>query len=192
MTRFRDLVVDFRALDPTTELLAENEGSGWARTRWGVIGLARLESVPETTAEARAALDGAVQEAYSLLDSLPETRLPAEDLWNLTLLVSVPWRREEAPHHPEAYESLVGSAQDTRGARKLILWADESVANHFGRLTTPTNVDGGVLTDPLREVIATMSRDTAERDALEILFKGKLTQDDIDELVRVLGRDGPP
>jgi hypothetical protein len=173
----------------SAELLAANERCVWMRSKWGIVGTINLLDLPQDGTTLSVAIAAAVSHAYSLLDALPETRLPAGDLWNLTLLLSVPWTRADGAKRPAIHEPLRLLVQDTKGARKVILWSDETVKDHFGRLTTPRQVLSTPFTDPLRDTIAILARDTAEREALDLLFKRKLTQEDIDELVRVLGRE---
>jgi hypothetical protein len=176
---------DLILLDRDAELLAENSQTSWWRTGFGVIGIA--EVTEDATTRGLADLTHA---AYALLDFLPETRLPAQDLWNLTLVLAVPWSFEEVVREPGLLEALEAVAHDPTGARKIVLWSNETLRDHFGRLATAAEkVQGFNWNDPLREAIDTASRDEEERRSLEVLFKRKLGQDDIDALVRVLGRE---
>jgi hypothetical protein len=174
-------------LDPQAELLAESARVAWWRTAWGVIGVAELDDEQSITT-----LPDITRTAYALLDFLPEAKLPMDDLWNLTLVLAVPWTFQDATQHDRAWEALEAATRDTTGARKVILWSDERLADHFGRLTTAAQVQSSVLDDPLRDAIAEVSRDADERTALDALFKRRLSEDDVDDLVCVLGREKRP
>ena len=181
----RDLRSELTAIDPGAELLAENSQTSWWRTGFGILGLAGVDEEGITRG-----LSEITRGAYTLLDFLPEAKLPTSDLWNLTLVLAVPWTAEEAIKDSAVYGALEAATHDTTGARKVVMWSNERLRDHFGRLTTATAQPRGLSwNDPLREEIASVSRDAEERTALEVLFKRKLTQDDIDGLVHVLGRE---
>jgi hypothetical protein len=175
------------SIDKNARSLAASEYCEWVRSRPGIIGwvpLTRIESVPA----AEKCFQRLAAHAYSVLDSLPSESLSTEDLWNITLLVAVPLSRP-APDRATDLEQILGSIpNDLRGSRKIVLWFEDDVLNYFGPLRAGYDSWEPSAQDPLRVTLDRLAMDNVERDALELVFKRRLSQQDIDSLTDILSR----
>ncbi len=188
----RTLESGLRRVDPRAQVLVENERCEWVKSVFGILGLIRIS--PETGAHessaqgvARRIKQGA-DEAYALLDALPEERLSLEDVWNLLLFISVPWTQEEIGGLPELAAALFQIGQDTSGSRKIVLPRGASPLQHIGRMGGKGTPWIPSSPDPLRDAVRSVSRDDIDREALDVLFKARIGEADLDRLIQALAR----
>jgi len=174
--------VDFRA-----RRLAGDENAQWVRSRMGIVGVVNVSAAASSKA-VKEEIERSIRKAYALLDNLPEDELSLEDLWNLLLFVSVPWTQEEASAEDEIIAVLNEAVENTSGSRKIILWKDKSLIDHLGPMGRRGTLWLPSSPDPLRDALAATVRDSGEMDALEALFKARISEADLDEIIRVLGR----
>jgi hypothetical protein len=174
-------------LDGNARQLVEDEFCEWVRSRPGIIGivqLARFAPIQQSTNILRRL----IEHAYTLLDRLPQEKLSVQDIWNVTLLIAVPVAESELNRDSEIARALDAISRDVKGSRKVILWFDRSIGDYFGPLGEGRNLWKLSSDDPLRRTLEHVATDHVEREALEIIFKRRLSQEDIDELLRVLSR----
>jgi hypothetical protein len=74
------------------------------------------------------------------------------------------------------------------GSRKLVLWFDRTVGEYFGRLGEGRESWKLSSDDPLRQTLERVAANSEERNALEVIFKSRLSQEDIDELLQELSK----
>jgi hypothetical protein len=129
-----------------------------------------------------------IQHAYSLLDRLPREKLSVQDIWNVTLLIAVPIKELDLGRDSDIARSLHSISRDVTGSRKVVLWLDRRVADYFGPLGEGRQLWKLSSDDPLRGTLERLATDSVEREALEMVFKRRLSQENIEELLRVLSR----
>jgi hypothetical protein len=175
------------AVDPETELLTQNSQCEWDRCSIGVVGAVRVpsnSSVPNLTEQ----LELLRLNAYAAIDHVPAARLSTDELWTLLLVVAVPWSSEELKTRSAESSILRDFVSDTIGSRKLIVPSDEWV----GGLLSPVASGGPnwhpTTDDPLRDQLGESVENPEELAALEVLFKKRLSAEDFDRLVKLLGR----
>jgi len=174
-------------LDRKAKQLVDDEFCEWVRSRPGIIGivlLSRFVPIHRSTNFLRRL----IEHAYTLLDSLPQDKLSVPDIWNVTLLIAVPFKEPELDRNSEIAKSLDAISRDVTGSRKLILWFDRRIGDYFGPLGEGQHLWKISSDDPLRRTLDRIATDSVERQALETVFKRRLSQDDIDELLRILSR----
>jgi len=174
-------------LDRNAKQLIDNEFCEWIRSRPGIIGIvqvARFAPVQQLTNGLRRL----IEHAYNLLDSLPQEKLSVQDLWNVTLMIAVPLKESEIDRDSDIARSLRAISGDLAGSRKVVLWSDRRVADYFGPLGEGRHLWKLSSDDPLRQTLERLASDSVEREALEMVFKRRLSQEDIEELLRVLSR----
>lgn len=176
-----------RSIDPSAELLAADASCEWVRSTLAIVGRIALET-PLPADEAQRTISEKTAHAYAVLDDLPDAQLSSEDLWNLLLMISVPWKRTEIVKLPQIGRILSNFVADTSGSRKIILWADTSPKDNLGPLGKGAVAWMPPTDDPLRDVIEKSAQNDDERTALSSLFKRRIQDEDIDQLVRALGR----
>ncbi len=185
MSKATDCLIDrVRTVDADAVALVSAGTISWVRTRLGIVGEVRA---PEGTAPEKAPrlVEEEVARAHALLDELPLDQFSRSDVYNLLLFVSLPFDRTMVPGITAELEARCA---DLSGSRKVLLWKGEAVEERLGpvmrhlRLVSPSG-------DPLRHVVAEQARDQLDARALELLFKRRLDESDIDELVRALGRE---
>lgn len=187
MTERESLQNLMRAVDGEAQSLESDERCEWVRSRFGIIGRVSLsEKVPVESLDQR--LRELVDHAYGVIDQVPDAVLGFEDLWSLLLLICVPWSRNEVASSPRLAEIFAGYSRETTGSRKVIVLAGEPIQDLFAPLGTGPSAWMPPPGDPLHEAINAVAHDEAERDALEIVFRRRITEDEIDALIRVLGR----
>lgn len=181
------LLGELLQLDRNAKQIVDDELCQWVRSRPGIIGivqLARFAAIEQLTNILRRL----IEHAYNLLDRLPQEKLSVQDMWNVTLLIAVPIMESELDRDSDIARSLHSISLDVTGSRKLILWFDRRVGDYFGPLGAGRHLWKLSSDDPLRQTLGRLAADSVEREALEIVFKRRLSQEDIDELLRVLGR----
>jgi len=181
------LLGELQRLDRNAQRLVDDELCQWVRSRPGIIGIvqiARFATIEQMTNTLRRL----IEHAYNLLDRLPQEKLSVQDIWNVNLLIAVPMMESELDQNSDVARSLRSISFDVRGSRKIILWFDRRVSDYFGPLGQGHHLWKLSSDDPLRQTLERVAADSAERDALEIVFKRRLSQENIDELLRVLGR----
>ncbi len=176
-----------RRVDHQARRLTKSEDSEWFRSRLGIVGVTRVPPVRDAE-ELREQLRASIGKAHALLDTLPEDQLSLEDLWNLLLFVAVPWNQEEAENHKDIMAVLEEAVQDTAGSRKIILWRGKSLVDHLGPMGRRGTFWLPSSSDPLRDALHAAARDDREREALEALFKAKISEADLDQIIEALGR----
>jgi hypothetical protein len=159
----------------------------WVRSRHGIIGILRFACM-ESTGHLTSLLRRSIEHAYTLLDNLPRQQFSVQDVWNVTLMIAVPIKEAERKRDPDLNRSLDEISRDLNGARKIVLCLDEEIRDYFGPLSLGHDLSKLSGMDPLRETLARLATDSKERDALEVIFKSRLSQEDIDQLMLVLGR----
>jgi len=181
------LLGELLQLDRNAKQIVDDELCQWVRSRPGIIGivqLARLAPIEQQTNILRRL----IERAYNLLDRLPQEKLSVQDIWNVTLLIAVPIMESELDRDSDIARSLHSISFDVTGSRKLVLWFDRRVGDYFGPLGAGRHLWKLSSDDPLRQTLERLAADSVEREALESVFKRRLSQEDIDELLRVLGR----
>jgi hypothetical protein len=167
-----------------TRLIAD-ETCAWIRSRPGILGLVQFGALTPAAAST-ILLQRLIQHAYVVLDGLPQDKLSIADIWNVTLLISVPLQESERDQNTSIGPVLDRFARDVNGSRKIILWLDKDLGNFFGPLgkgQAPGRINAD---DPLRQTLDKIAANPVERDALEVVFKKRLSQDDIDRLLMAL------
>lgn len=181
------LLAELLHLDRSAKELAGDEFCEWVRSRPGIIGIvqaARFAPIQQLTSNLRRL----IQHAYTLLDRLPQEKLSVQDIWNVTLLIAVPIKELDLGRDSDIARSLHSISRDVTGSRKVILWLDRHVTDYFGPLGEGRHLWKLSSDDPLRETLERLATDSVEREALEMVFKRRLSQEDIEELLRVLSR----
>jgi hypothetical protein len=183
------LLDSLRNIDPDAAVIYSDEVCAWVRCRLAIVGRVQLnksdaDASPEKLSSSIKQL---TNHAYAVLDELPDDQLSFEDLWNLVLLISVPWTQTELEKRTKIVETLAEFATDISRSRKLILWSDVLPEEHFGSLGAGDKPWSPPSGDPLRETVKKFARNPDEDNALEALFKRRLSDEDIDDLIRVLG-----
>ncbi|MFZ1083686.1 MAG: hypothetical protein WAN35_01830 [Terracidiphilus sp.] len=181
------LLKELAHLDPKAKQLVEDEFCEWVRSRPGIIGIVQLARF-EPKQQLDCVLSRLIDHAYTLLDGLPQERLSVQDIWNVTLLISVPIGKEELDRGSDVVKSLDALAQNVTGSRKLVLWFDRTVGEYFGRLGEGRESWKLSSDDPLRQTLERVAANSEERNALEVIFKSRLSQEDIDELLQELSK----
>ena len=181
------LLRELLQLDRKAKKLVEDESCEWVRSRPGIIGvvqLARSGPIQQVTNLLRRL----IEHAYTLLDRLPQDRLSVQDIWNVTLLIAVSIQESELDRDSEIARLLDRISRDVSGSRKIVLWLDRRIGDYFGPLGEGRHLWKLSSEDPLRLTLEQLATDSEERGALEAIFKRRLSQEDIDELLRVLSR----
>jgi hypothetical protein len=179
------LLEQLSKLDRNAKQLIGDDFCEWVRSRPGIIGIVRLARITPNR-QSDSILRRLIEHAYTLLDGLPSEELSVQDVWNVTLLIAVPIRQSEIDRASPVAKSLETVGRDLKGSRKLILWSDRTVSDYFGPLGEGTELWRLSSDDPLRQTLETVAANSAERDALEILFKSRLSQEDFEELLKAL------
>lgn len=174
-------------IDEIAKQVVGDEMCEWVRCRDGIIGLLRFAYI-EPSLHATNLLRRSIEYSYALLDNLPRQKFSLQDVWNVTLIVAVPVKKAEFNRNPTLFRPLDGLSQDLTGARKIVMYLDEGIHEYFGPLSLSHTLSELSATDPLREALTRLAVDSTERDALEAIFKSRLSQEDIDRLTQVLGR----
>ncbi len=176
-----------KEVDPGAEILVADDVCEWVRSSLSIVGLIRIESKLEAD-ELRNVISDRIKAAYSLVDDLSDEKLALEDLWNLLLLIQVPWTRDEVRLLPATAQVLSNVANDTKGSRKIIVWTDSTPAQYVGPLGEGMTSWIPPSGDPLHDTVKEFARDSAEAIALEVLFKRRISDDEIEELIQTLTR----
>ena len=173
-------------LDRNAKRLVDDELCEWVRSRPGIIGIVQIGRLTPIL-QLENVLRRLIAHAYTLLDRLPQQELSFEDIWNVTLLIAVPIKEMEYDRDVDTAKSLEKVTRDVTGSRKVILWLDRSLDEYFGPLGAGSSSWKLSSDDPLRVKLESLATNLVERNALEIIFKRRLSQEDIDELLKVLG-----
>jgi hypothetical protein len=128
--------------------------------------------------------------AYALVDRVPTDQLATDDLWTLLLIVAVPWSREEMNTKEAESAILRKFVGDTSGSRKLIMASNESIRSLLGPVPVARNGSAWSPSsdNPLRDQLNLLVKDEEELRALQVLFNKRLSADDFERLIAVLGR----
>lgn len=187
LRRSASLYVELASIDPDTELLTQNSQCEWDRSSVGVVGIVRvpLNSSAQNLSEQ---LELLRSNAYAAVDRLPTARLSTDELWTLLLVVAVPWSREQLNNMNAESVILRKFASDTTGSRKLIMSRDESVTGLLGPVAGSRLKWHPTSDDPLRDQLHASVKNHEELDALEALFKKRLSADDFDRMIAALRR----
>jgi hypothetical protein len=177
-----------RRYDASAILLARTATVEWVRARTGIIGLLRIPR-RQTAPELRLTLDRVIGAAHSALDDLSEERLSSDDLWNLLLLVSLPWTHEEAAAETALMTTLSDLERSLTGSRKVCVWRTISPLSHFSGFAAATSAWLPSSTSPLHDELRAVVKDHAEYDALLALFKRRLLDGDVDNILKTLSRE---
>ena len=161
----------------------------WVRCWFGILGLIR---VPDQTTDSKVSdtLSSLIVHAHSMLDQVPEEALEFEELWNVTLLVHVPWPWHEMEGRPNVAIALADVVGNTTGSRKLIVWKGEQVLDHVGKLGASGGTWQPTSGDPIREALLASARDEREAAAINMLLDGgRIGDAKLDDMVHVFGAD---
>jgi hypothetical protein len=173
-------------LDSKAKQLVTDELCGWVRSRPGIIGIIQLARLAPTQVPILARR--LIGHAHGVLDGLPREQLSVEDIWNVTLLISVPMKESELDRNSQIAKSLDELSRDLTGSRKVVLWFDRRLSDYFGPLGEGHHIWKLSSDDPLRQTLERVATDQVEREALEVIFKRRLSQRDLDDLFKILGR----
>lgn len=172
-------------MPPTS--LAADDSCEWVRTSVAIVGLVRIAPT-ETATLLHQECSRAVDRAHGLVDRLPDDILSFEDIWNLILFLAVPWTSQDLFELRDFERVLHTWRGNTTGSRKILLPKGISPRRHVGAFEAPDGAWSPIPGDPLRQALASLAADPQESQALEVLFKKRLTESDFDHLVRILGR----
>lgn len=187
VTPTSQLQSQLKAADPDSQLIASDLQCQWIRSRLGIVGIVSIdEKVPAQ--DLRQLLSSRVNHAYAMLDSLPAAQLSSDDAWNLLLVIAIPWTKEEVSTLPEIADVFSEFAQNLTGSRKIILWKRGRMSDHLGPLGEAPSDSSFSPADPLRAALAPIARDQAEYNALTLLFKRRISEEELEQLIEVLGR----
>ena len=182
------LVDEVRSLDASAEELSADSRCEWVRCAFAIIGRVRIRESGSPDALDRE-ISEEVAHALAQIDRVPDRMLTQDELWNLVLFIAVPWPRAQSESEVAKDRVLARWARNTAGCRKLILWADSSIAAHVG----PLSSDGEAWVpegDILGDLVGREALSEEERRWLQILFKRRFDPGDAEQLIRVLGE--PP
>jgi hypothetical protein len=174
-------------LDRNAKQLVQDEFCEWVKSRPGIIGIVQLARFAPKQ-QLNSVLSRLIDHAYTLLDGLPQEKLSVQDIWNVTLLIAVPIGKQELDRNSDVVKSLDALVQNLTGSRKLVLWFDRTVGEYFGRLGEGRESWKLSSDDPLRQTLERVAANSEEREALEVIFKSRLSQDDIDGLLQALSK----
>src|SRR5262249_37279133 len=152
LARRGHLLTVIRTVDPAARQLIQEPRLEWVKSRIGVIGLISIEVELSAAALVEVATR-AIANAHGALDALPERELTADDVWNLLLIISLPWTLDEAREDQAIFEALFGLERDLRGSRKLLLWRGNSPLEHLGGFTADLKLWVPSSPNPLRDEI---------------------------------------
>lgn len=175
------------SVDPETELLTQNSQCEWDRCGVGVVGIVRV-SRHSSEISLTEQLELLRLNAYAAIDRVPNARLSTDDLWTLLLIVAVPWTSEELSGREAEAAILRNFVGDTIGSRKLIMPSDKSIGALLGPVAGSGSIWYPTSDDPLRDQLRVSVTNPEELQALEVLFKKRLSPDDFNRLVTALGR----
>lgn len=168
-------------------VLASDESCAWVRSRIGIVGITRIDR-KVSAADLEQQLAEKVTHAYGLLDRLKDQSLSFDDLWNLLLFVGVPWRHEEMSALLDVAKILSRYSRNVEGSRKIILWQNSTPTEYIGPLGQAQDSWMPEVDDPLRGAVHSIAIDDIEDRALQTLFKRRITDDDFNHLIQILGR----
>jgi hypothetical protein len=179
-----------RGEDPAATQIVGDDQCEWIRSRFGIVGrIVVSERCDQETL--RSVLNRRIAHAHAVLDQLPDQTLSFEDLWNLTLFIMVPWSKEEVQTEKPVADRLLGYARDSSGSRKVLLWRGTGPRDHLGPLGRGPESWMPSRGEPLQDAIDSVARCEEEKQALGVLFKRRIPEEDIERLVRVLSRESP-
>lgn len=185
-----DTITPFKILMDSlrdAELLVQDDSCVWLRSRIGIVGMVQIDE-QITAVDLTRDLNDKITYAHAQLERLKADELSLDDLWNLILFISVPWTGDEIARFPAVAAILARCARNLQGSRKVILYKGISPSIHVGDFSATQQAWIPKIGEPLRAEIHAKSLDDVERDALEILFKRRITDNDLNFLIKVLGR----
>ncbi|MGH9436302.1 MAG: hypothetical protein ACRD4R_05365 [Candidatus Acidiferrales bacterium] len=187
LQRAGSLYRELASVDSETELLTQNSQCEWNRCSVGIVGIVRVphDSSPATLPDR---LELLRSNAYAAIDRVPIARLSTDDLWTLLLVLAVPWTRTELVTRKAESSILRAFEGDTTGSRKLVMSSDESIRALLGPVAGTGSIWYPTSDDPLRDRLHALVKSPEELEALQVLFNKRLSGDDFDRLVTVLGR----
>lgn len=187
LARSGNLAFVLKRFDETAQRLARDEMCEWVRCRLGVFGVISIPK-SEQLAIIREDVDTRVIHAYGIIDRLSADLLQFDDMWNLVLFIAVPWTKEEGSAEVTLSDMLLAYERDTRGSRKIVLWREispEDFLHPFDKARVPGE---HLARDPLGDALRGAALDEEEFEALQVLYKGRVSQSDLSRLILVLGR----
>jgi hypothetical protein len=185
--RHGELYSTLQAVDPNVKALAQNAACEWIRCSVGIVGLVRVDR-SASMVDLGDQLEALRLAAHATVDRIPAARLSTDDLWTLLLIVAVPWTRAELARSDSEVSILSKFTSDTKGSRKLIMSADESVTSLVGPIVGAGANWHPSSDDPLRDHLRRVVKDSEELQALDVLFKKRFPSDDVDRLIAALGK----
>lgn len=183
------LLLLLQDLDASAEQLARTESCEWVRSRIAIVGLTTITKREQDGPKLRSQISRAVTGAHALLDSLPDTLFTINDAWNLVLLISLPWSEQEAIITQSLFDVLAEVERDLGGSRKILLWRGTSPSHHLDRFSHDGTSWVPSSPDPLRDAVRQVARNTDEAAALEVLFRSRITEGDLEHLIDILAKD---
>jgi hypothetical protein len=179
---------ELAAVDSSSELLTQNSQCEWDRCSVGVVGLVRVSNTPPEMAFSEQ-LELLRLNAYSAIDRVPVSRLSTDDLWTLLLIVAIPWSRQELNKRNQESDILREFVNDTVGSRKVVMFSDESARGLLGPITGSGPTWYPTSDDPLRDQLHLLVKTPEESQALEVLFKKRLSAEDFERIISALGKE---
>lgn len=174
-------------IDAEAEQLVQNSLCEWVKCSVGTIGVVRIREDAAERALKRQ-LELLRDEAYGGIDRLSADRLSTSELWTLLLIVDLPFTKKELLENSDDWATLRAFQADTSGSRKIVKFPNQTILSLVGPVEHRAAVWRPSSNDPLREELNRSVTDSAELAALQVLFKRRLSQEDIDRLIAVLAR----
>ncbi len=176
-------------LDSTAKVLVDRPEVEWVRSRLGIIGLVSIQE-PANAGSFRQMISVTLELAHGFLDALSPMEFSRSDVWNLLLLVRVPWTRQEIKTRTSEAAVLIDLCNDVVASRKVVIWKDADISDYFWSRVASVGSAGLATVDPLRQTLEDSVRTKEELQALEFLFKRKISREELERAISVLA-EGP-
>lgn len=184
VVQWRPLQSELEATGLAVEPLVQNALCDWVKSQVGIVGRISLRT-DEADMQRRLAL--LRQQAHETIDRVPLSKLSLNEVWNLLLVVRLPWQRDEILQKEQEWTVLREFISDVRGSRKLLQYADTPLASLLGPFDSQRSSAGRTYEDPFLDELETIALDPKELKALKLLFKRRFSATDLTALEKALG-----